>query len=221
MTLKSEFIDLYKKHEPVYQKLKKEGFHGWGGSSFKDRMTGWKKNAERIISFVGNERGKLLELGCGNGEVTRMFAKLGFEAYGIEISDTAVSWAKELTMEALQVDFVAGDVCELDKIYNVHFNIIIDGNCLHCIHGSDRDRLLRAVYNRLVEGGVFIVNSLIAIPETECEASMVTDRELSRCFRTVEQLESEFTEAGFTICDSETRIKETYGHYFGILKKRV
>ena len=41
------------------------------------------------------QKGKLLELGCGEGHHCRAFQKLGFSVTGIDISPTAIAWAKE------------------------------------------------------------------------------------------------------------------------------
>lgn len=220
MILNSEYNDLYQKHEEVYQKLKNEGHKGWGASNFDDRMEGWKKNISMVMEFLEGKKGRLLELGCGNGEVTRMFAMLGFEAYGVDISDTATQWAKELSkLTSTKIDFRTGDVCNIDKIYDIKFEVIVDGNCLHCIRGNDRSTLLNAIYELLIEGGVFVASSVVAVSNDNYESSTITDDDLSRSFVSVTTLENELKEAGFTICKSETRNRETHGHYFGILKK--
>ncbi|MGR5275010.1 class I SAM-dependent methyltransferase, partial [Vibrio alginolyticus] len=65
---------------------------GWGGNERMSKAV----LVERFLElFKRPVQGKLLELGCGEGHHCRAFQKLGFEVAGIDISPTAIEWAKE------------------------------------------------------------------------------------------------------------------------------
>lgn len=46
--------------------------------------------------FGGRPRGRLLEVGCGTGQLLRRLGELGFDAYGVEVSPALASYARDL-----------------------------------------------------------------------------------------------------------------------------
>lgn len=77
---------------------------------------------------------RILEMGSGAGDVSLKIAGRGFEVTGVEISPTAVEWAKQKAVESdLKPKFVCSSVRDGEILYGVKFDLIIDGNCLHCL----------------------------------------------------------------------------------------
>ncbi|HHX8301779.1 TPA: class I SAM-dependent methyltransferase [Vibrio diabolicus] len=82
----------YQVHEDMYVEAREAGWEGWGGNERMSKAV----LVERFLElFKRPVQGKLLELGCGEGHHCRAFQKLGFEVAGIDISPTAIEWAKE------------------------------------------------------------------------------------------------------------------------------
>ena len=83
----------------------------------------------------------MLELGCGNGmSSSLLMARKGYEVHGVDISKAAIAWAREqFTDYALCGTFGQGDVCDMPFLTEHSFDIVIDGSCLHCLIGNDRD----------------------------------------------------------------------------------
>jgi len=91
-------------------------------------MTNWYPN-EDIIRFcarliqrrttydqreVKRQVRRVLDLGCGNGRHAIYFAREGFQAFGIDISPTAIAWATDWSRrEGLNPDFRVGDITRL------------------------------------------------------------------------------------------------------------
>lgn len=101
---------------------------GWDTVYSKNFMTMWYPN-EDIIRFcarliqkrlthdkveVKRKVENVLDLGCGNGRHAMYFAREGFTAAGIDISETAIEWAKDwASREGLTIDFRVGDISRL------------------------------------------------------------------------------------------------------------
>ena len=51
--------------------------------------------------------GEVLELGCGEGHIARLLAGKGYRVTGVDISPTAIQWAKEKTLDTgLHVEYL-------------------------------------------------------------------------------------------------------------------
>lgn len=149
----------YDIYEKTYQTLLRQGQSGWGGEKRLSR------NQELIERFFQTSLpispSRLLELGCGEGNYTREFSKLGFSVTGVDISRTAIAWAREKS-EDYDIHFQQMNLCKPDLVFPEPFQYIVDGNCLHCILEEDRCEFLKNVYNALMNDGVFFVSSLIS-----------------------------------------------------------
>lgn len=85
----------------------------------------------------------------------------GFEVEGVDVSSTAVRWAEEHALElGIAAAFRVADVRTLADFADDSFDVVLDGRCLHCIIGNDRQLVLDAVRRVLRSGGVFVVRTM-------------------------------------------------------------
>lgn len=160
----------YSAHEKAYARLLESGHKGWGGSTYQQRMDDWSRLVSEII---GREEfpkppSNLLELGCGAGDVSLIFASKGYEVSGVEISPTAVKWAKSKFKEAhLSGHFEVGDITRGLAYSDNSFDVIVDGNCLHCIIGEDRSKVWKELRRVLRPRGVLFISTMIGDPKDE------------------------------------------------------
>lgn len=150
----------YEGHEKAYRIRKERGALGWDESE-----EGYDKFKALIESTIakGNapRNGRLLEIGCGAGNLAVWLAEKGYEVYGVDISPTAVQWAQQRAQgQGVKVNFAVGDVCDLRDYQDGFFDFVLDGHCLHCIIGGDRERLLKSVRRVLKLGGYFLVSTM-------------------------------------------------------------
>jgi SAM-dependent methyltransferase len=150
----------YVGHDRVYQNHRGGGQPGWDSSDA--RYEEFKVQVERVIARgAAPQSGRLLELGCGAGNMTVWFAGRGYEAHGVDIAPTAIDWAKERARSGnVDVRFVVGDVIRLVNYPESCFDFVFDGHCLHCIVGQDRSTMLANVWRVLKPGGYFMVNTM-------------------------------------------------------------
>lgn len=208
MNLKTNYIA----HDSQYKRFKAEGMNGWNDD---ETWQAWRTEILALIASDGFPKsGKVLELGCGAGDVALLFAEKGYQVHGIDIAPTAIEWAKEKANQAgITADFVVGDVTNLGRWEDAAFDIVIDGHCLHCIIGDDRAEMLKEAYRVLRPGGSFYVSSMCGDPK-EPEVLSMYDPE-SRCtihggiagryFGLPEDVIKEIEKAGFKVKRHEVR----------------
>ncbi|MCK5760710.1 MAG: class I SAM-dependent methyltransferase, partial [Candidatus Delongbacteria bacterium] len=166
--------------------------------------------------------GKFLELGCGAGETALWFAEKGYESYGVDISPTAIEWAKEKAVEQnLKADFRVENVVKSLEYEDNYFDLILDAHCLHRIIGDDRTQLLKNTFKVLKKGGILLSETMCGVPHDEKSKSLYDSK--TRCMMTdtskykdiaqayigmPNEILEEIKDAGFKILYSDVRIQE-------------
>lgn len=195
-------------HDKQYQKLRAEGKPGFTSEQDVRDMFAF---VEAVLQKEGlDPAGRLLELGCGDGCLTLPLARKGFETYGIDISPTAIAWAKEKAQaQALNPDFRIGNVLDL-PYPDDFFDLVVDGHCLHCIIGEDRERFLSQAFRVTRPGGLFLVMTMCNEPPEAIQQwydpltrYQVYDGLAGRYFGLPEDILKEISSSGFAIKSSE------------------
>lgn len=77
------------------------------------------KQKELIASFSKKIKGKMvLDLGCGPGHESYIFAELGFDVTGLDFSNEMIRRAKNLKDSKNKPTFVVGDMTRLKSYFN-------------------------------------------------------------------------------------------------------
>jgi SAM-dependent methyltransferase len=100
--------------------------------------------------------GRLLDLGCGTGWTSVMFAKRGFDVVGQDLVPEAIEAAQQLKAEyrLANLDFVTADYESL--AFRDEFDIAVFFDCLH--HAVREDAALASAYRALKPGGICITS---------------------------------------------------------------
>jgi len=203
-------------HEVIYKKLQASGYNGWGGSMYEARMSGWDNDLKKLFEVDPMASGSILEMGCGAGDVSIKLAQMGFELTGVDISQTAIEWAKDKAKEkALPIEFLAMSVADETLLEGNRYDLIIDGTCLHCLFNEDRTAFYSNVKRLISDKGYFFVSSVI-LSNPNAEIPQVSAVE--RCVLSEEQLELEIHNAGFSKVKSWNTHHEKHGHYWGVFQ---
>jgi len=207
-------------HDRLYQQKKAKGQSGWNtDEQFQEFQTEVDQVLERGLA---PSSGKLLELGCGAGNMSLWLATKGYQVYGIDIAPTAIEWADEhSTKLGVSATFSVGSVVNLEEYADNVFDFVLDGHCLHCIIGNDRARCLENVNRILKPGGYFLVKTMCGpvkdtglFPEgqvydsdSRClllESNGIATRYYGEPDKIVEEVESAgFHIANWSICSDE------------------
>lgn len=212
----------YEGHDRKYREYRAQGKPGWdvsetGYADFKSKVDGVLKRGNAPLT------GRLLELGCGAGNMTVWFAERGYETYGIDIAPTAIQWAQERAAAGnAWIQFRVGDVVQLSNYQDSHFDFVFDGHCLHCIIGEDRTRLLGNIYRVLKPGGYAMFNTMCGPvfpeklenydPESRCT---IHGDIATRYFGDPDDILTEIKTAGFEVIQYEVEAgdSEQSNHY--------
>jgi ubiquinone/menaquinone biosynthesis C-methylase UbiE len=150
----------YASHDGTYKRYKAAGAVGWDQTD-----AAYREREAALATVLANGHapagGKLLELGCGAGNMSIWLAKRGYQVAGIDIAPTAVDWAiANAAAAGVIIRFERGDVCTLESFPDGGFDCVLDGHCLHCIIGPDRPRMLAAAHRVLKPGGYFLIDTM-------------------------------------------------------------
>ena len=198
----------YSIYDSLYESARNLGWPGWGGD---DRVANGPEKLEYILSksYVP-KRGRALELGCGEGHLCRLLETRGFEATGVDISGVAIGWAREKAAETSIARYVQADLCAPGVLPEDRFDLIVDGNCLHCIIGEDRVQFLRNARRLLADGGVFFISSLCS--KNGKNRTLMRDSRPYRQVPSAWNLEQEIAAADFEILDCDIHIRSEHNH---------
>jgi len=109
-----------------------------------------------IFTLLPEPPGRLLDMGCGTGWTSWMFARRGYDVTGMDISEDMILYAR-LNAERYSLPnavFVAGDY--EDSAFNAEFDCAVFYDSLH--HAIDPERALQTVYRALKPNGICITS---------------------------------------------------------------
>jgi len=111
--------------------------------------------ARRYFSAPERDQVKVLEVGCGTGANIWFLAREGFDAYGIDGSETAIFKAESrMREEGVKAHLQVKDAITLAGVYPAHhFDAVIDVACLQHNKLSAVDAILDQVYLVMKPGG--------------------------------------------------------------------
>ena len=104
--------------------------------------------AESLVETLQLQAGeRILDLGCGDGFLTRRLAESGATLVGVDASPQMVAAAKERGVDAR---CVSGEALSFDQ----EFDAVFSNAALHWM--TDQDAVLQGVYRALKPGGRFV-----------------------------------------------------------------
>ena len=100
----------------------------WEKGDFTQLAATMRKNAEKLVSKIGVEKGMdVLDLGCGDGNTAIPAAKLGANVLGVDIATNLVAAGnKRIAEEGLtNIKIEEGDACDLHNIKDSSFDLVV------------------------------------------------------------------------------------------------
>jgi len=98
-------------------------------------------------------KGTILDICTGSGNNAIYLAQQGFSCFGIDISETAITYAKEKSSAAgVNCDFRVGDVLDLPFLGDM-FEFVFDRGCFHSVSPNQRSTFIQEVHRVLKPSG--------------------------------------------------------------------
>lgn len=120
---------------------------------------GITRQIKKVLKKHGIQKGKILELGCGNGRVSINLARLGYNVTGVDISLRYIRDAQARAARArVRIRFVQGDHRYIEKHVRGTFDAVISiWTSLGFYDQRTDQRLFFKVARLLKKKGVFLI----------------------------------------------------------------
>lgn len=133
-----------------------DAYFGGGGSGYSEYesqepeyLATFREDIRRIAEFVPS--GKILEVGCGYGYFLQCALQAGYDAYGIDLSPTAVKWASE----RLPNRVFCGLLEEVPEIQEQQYDVIFGSHLIE--HLVEPGAFLEQAGRLLRPGGLIVL----------------------------------------------------------------
>ncbi|OPX18246.1 hypothetical protein BXT86_02255 [candidate division WOR-3 bacterium 4484_100] len=117
------------------------------------------RQIKKILKRYGISKGRVLELGCGNGRITIYLARQGFEATGVDISQLYIDDArKRADRMKVMAHFIRGDIRRIDRLVHRKFDVVISiWTSLGYYTRQTDEQIFKKVSKLLNKDGLFLV----------------------------------------------------------------
>jgi 2-polyprenyl-3-methyl-5-hydroxy-6-metoxy-1,4-benzoquinol methylase len=115
---------------------------------------------DRLVATARICRGKVIELGCGEGHLCGVIRERGHEVVGVDVNGAKIERARSLHRD---VTFIQSDICELQGLAG-EFDTAVLAEVLEHVPGKVGDEMLRLAWSFLRPGGRLIVS----VPNEDC-----------------------------------------------------
>ena len=112
-----------------------------------------------VEELLGDVKGKqLLDAGCGEGYLSRYYAKKGAIVTAIDLSQRLIETSEQLTDDGVTIDYRVDNVCYIESVPNGEFDLILSNLVLlnvPCLDDAIRE------FQRVLKVGGILVFSIV------------------------------------------------------------
>jgi ubiquinone/menaquinone biosynthesis C-methylase UbiE len=136
----------------------------------------------RRLAEAGLIAGPVLDSGCGTGEHALLFASLGVEAVGVDVSPTAIRTAQQKARErGHAATFFVGNVLQLSTLDRT-FRSVIDSGMFHTFDDPERERYVSELAGTVEPGGRLFLLCFSELTPGDAGPRRVTQAEIRAAF---------------------------------------
>ncbi|HAB53790.1 MAG: hypothetical protein A2315_04390 [Ignavibacteria bacterium RIFOXYB2_FULL_35_12] len=160
------------------------------------------KNLFNLIrkNIVLENGSKVLDLACGAGRHSILFAKNGFDVTAVDISDNLLNVARKTAEEfKLNINFIKNDLRKLDLTDKFHLIINLFTSFGYFESDDENDEVIKIASQHLVDNGYFVMdffniiylkNNLIPISYDKIEDGIIKQERVIEGDRIVKKITS-------------------------------
>ncbi len=124
----------------------------WNAKKYTNDFSFVHQYGNSVLELIGKEKGSsVLDLGCGNGALTKELADRGYRAIGLDASPDLLNIARDTYPE---ITFIQGDATEFSL--NEQVDVVFSNAVFHWIDKEKQLDMMKCVYNALKSGGEFV-----------------------------------------------------------------
>lgn len=132
--------------------MEKAARQQWNADLYDTSHSFVSKYGHDLISLLDFQKGeRILDLGCGTGDLAKKLADAGVEVLGI---DSSADMIKQANQKYPEVSFHIGDATALE--FQAEFDAVFSNAVLHWI--KEPEKALTSVYESLKSGGRFVAD---------------------------------------------------------------
>lgn len=110
--------------------------------------------SEKVFEFIPAS-GRVLDLGCGNGRISKIIKARGYQTYGIDINEGAIRFAQhDLSLEGIEFSVQNSSKTNFQDNF---FDAVIEQATLACMECEERVATFREMFRMLKPGGVMSI----------------------------------------------------------------
>lgn len=140
----------------------------------------WVELVQNKFSSHALDGKKLLDLGCGTGELSLRFASLGFEVTGVDLSEDMLTVAQaKAAEENIAIEFIQQNMAELQLMDSYHLIGIFCDSLNYLQSEEEVKATFKGVGQYLADDGIFIfdIHSLYKINDIFSNETFSYDEE--------------------------------------------
>lgn len=122
----------------------------WNTETYDHKHDFVFKYGEKLLDYLPAHSNKVLDVGCGTGELTAQIAAKGCEVKGIDQSNNMIQKAR---LNFPKLDFVQGDILNM-SLEKGEFDTVFSNAVFHWI--KDQQKLVEKIQQVLQPGGYLI-----------------------------------------------------------------
>ncbi len=129
--------------------------------AFKERLKVWQRAIEKSFTHIPG-KSLCLDMGCGDGSISRQVAARGIRIVGFDQSEAMLALARHRAVEegvGSRTEYILASLPlseELTKVYENSAGLIICSSVMEYV--SDYERVLRQFHSILKPGGILLLS---------------------------------------------------------------
>lgn len=123
----------------------------WDADRYTENFAFVHKHGMGVVELIERKKGKVLDLGCGNGALTKVLSDKGFDVIGADASDNMLAVARKNNPELTFIKADATDFVLPEKV-----DVVFSNAVFHWINRELHPKMLSCVYNAMNDGGEFV-----------------------------------------------------------------
>lgn len=124
----------------------------WNAKDYKENFSFVPKYGEAVTELITAKKGsRVIDLGCGNGALSRLLKNKGYDVTGIDASEEMIALAKE---KYTDIEFIKANA--LDFSLDEKADVIFSNAVFHWIDADKQEALLKNIYAQLKPEGELV-----------------------------------------------------------------